>query len=115
MGKITIKTVYSKQSHTKKPKHSYSPAYSTATINQKEKTANVTIHLTPELRNKPQIRKALLRHETREAHLIAQGKPVSQAHRLARRQDPQYSKQGEGWWAKLGHKGEFKETKRSLR
>jgi hypothetical protein len=105
--KVTIHKVYSKESHTKKPEHYYSPAYSTGDLNRKEKTLDVTIHLTPELRNKPQVRKALIRHETREAYLIASGKPISKAHRIARRQDPDYSKHGGSWWDKLDHKDKF--------
>jgi hypothetical protein len=102
---VNIKKVYSKQSHTQKSEHHYSPAYSTGTFNKK--SFDVTIHLTPEVRNRPQIRKALIRHETREAYLIAAGKPKSQAHRQARRLDPQYTKRGGSWWDRLGHKGEF--------
>lgn len=105
--KVTAKITYSKQSHTKKSQRHYSPAYSTGNLNQKEKTLDITIHLTPELRNKPQVRKALIRHEKREAHLIVSGKTISQAHKQARRLDPQYSKHGGSWWDKLGHKNKF--------
>lgn len=88
--KVTAKITYSKQSHTQKPQHHYSPAYSTGNINRKEKALDITIHLTPELRNRPKIRKAIIRHEMREAKLIASGKPISQAHKQASRQDPKY-------------------------
>jgi hypothetical protein len=88
--RVTIRKVYSKQSHTQKPEHHYAPVYSIGS--HRKNSFDVVVHMTPELRNRPAVRKAFLRHETREAKLLAEGKSVHQAHMRVRRQDPKYLK-----------------------
>jgi len=107
--KVSIKKVYSKESHIKKSEHGYAPIYSVGYYNKK--SFNVTIHMTPELRNHPTERKALLRHEQREAAILAKRKATKMstvkdsdsAHRTARSKDPKWLKRScDEVWARLG-------------
>jgi hypothetical protein len=97
--------VYDKTSHFRKG--NYAPVKSVGVVRNKDnKLVSVVIHMTPELRKHPSERKALLRHESREAKLIAQGKSVHYAHRQAANKDPQYIKGEKGYaniWERLGH------------
>jgi len=103
--KVVVKKVYSKESHTKKPEHGYAPVYSYGKREGNE--FRVTIHMTPELKKHPKIRNDHIRHEIREAKLLAKGVSVAKAHKQVRRQDPDYFKHGGAAWDKLGHKNKF--------
>ena len=99
---VTVKkVVYQKTSLHDNQRRKYAPAYSVGELDTKNKHLDITIHLTPEARNRPEVRKALIRHETREGHYIASGKPVSKAHNLAVRKDPKYGQ--DDWWSHLGY------------
>jgi hypothetical protein len=100
---VRIKKVYDKASHYRKG--NYAPVESKGTLTKDR--LDVTIHMTPELKHKPTERKVLLRHEVREAHLIAQGKSVKVAHRKAVAKDPEWLKGEKGYkniWERLGKK-----------
>ena len=106
--KVTkFKKVYSKESHTKKRSHQYAPVYSHGEYTKKG--FQVTVHMTPELRHHPQERKVLLRHEKREASILAeQGAShhsVARSHRQAARHDPVWLRGQKGFrntWERLG-------------
>jgi hypothetical protein len=95
------KIVYQKQSLVDNKRRKNAPAYSTGTVNYDKKHIDMTIHLTPECRNRPEVRNALIRHEKREGRYIAAGKPINKAHNLACKKDPKYGQ--EDWWSHLGH------------
>ena len=106
--KLTMKTVYSKRSHAVTGKGQHSPAYSTGTYNKK--TFSVVVHLTPELRRKPRVRKSLIAHERREATELAEGKSVHYSHRKAASKDPKYFKGDKGFytiWNRVGKDKDF--------
>ena len=104
MRTVHIRKVYSKESHIKKPEHGYAPVYSIG--DYRDHRLDVTVHMTPELRSRPTVRKALLRHEIRESKVLAKGKStasqkerkksVKVAHRQVRRKDPEYFKGKKG-------------------
>lgn len=76
-------------------------------IDTKKRAIKVTTHLTPELRKHHKERTILMSHEKREAKLLAQGKTVHYAHRVAASKDPEWLKGDKGYrniWARLGHK-----------
>jgi hypothetical protein len=105
MAIVKIKKVYDKTSHFRKG--NYAPVISIGYIDEKKQSIDVTVHMTPELRKHPTERAVLLRHETREAKLLAEGKSVHYAHRQAASKDPQYLKGEQGLyniWDRLGHK-----------
>ncbi|MFA5365452.1 MAG: hypothetical protein WC325_09770 [Candidatus Bathyarchaeia archaeon] len=109
---VQIKKVYDKTSHTKDAKHGYPPVRSVGTYTNED--FNVTIHMTPELRNHPVERKALLRHEVREAKILAKQEPKNgtienseYSHREARKLDPSWMKGKQCFsntWDRLGYK-----------
>jgi hypothetical protein len=104
MPQVHTKKVYSKESHSKKTEHGLAPVYS---IGIRTRNAfEVVTHMTPELRSHSQERKALLRHEQREAKLLAQGKSVQAAHREAASKDPEWLKNAsyKTVWKRLGKK-----------
>jgi hypothetical protein len=96
------KVVYQKESLVHNKRRYCAPAYSVGVLNEKTKHLDMTIHLTPEARNRPAVRKALVRHETREGYAIAGGKSVSKAHQATVKKDP--LRYQDGWWQHLGHK-----------
>lgn len=103
--KVTIRKVYDKTSHYRKG--NYAPVVSTGIVDHQKHSIVVTTHMTPELRNHPTERKVLLRHEEREAHLLAQGKSVHYSHRQTAARDPKWLKGEKGYtnvWERLGHK-----------
>jgi hypothetical protein len=112
MGKVVFHKVYDKTSHTKDSKHGYPPVRSVGTY-QRNGILDVTVHMTPELRNHPTERRILLAHEKREAKLLAKEKPngghysVDYAHRQAASKDPDWLKGERGYfniWNRLGKK-----------
>lgn len=102
-----FKKVYSKQSHTRKPKHGYAPVYSHGEWTKEG--FHVTVHMTPELRRHPQERNVLLRHEKREASILAEQDAshhsVARSHIQAARHDPAWLRGRKGFlntWDRLG-------------
>ena len=108
--KVNIHKVYSKRSHTQDQKRGYPPVWSMGEYNKR--SFDVTVHMTPELRRHPIERKVLLRHEAREAKILAQQPPHSckakqtdYSHRKAAQHDPQWLKGRQGFkntWERLG-------------
>jgi len=101
--KVVLKKKYDKVSHTKDKKRGFAPVYSVGVF--KKKTFAVTIHMTPELKKHPKERRTLLRHEKREANLLAKGNSVNYSHRKAKAKDPKYLKgknATKNMWEKLG-------------
>ena len=100
-----MKKVYDKTSHFRKG--NYAPVVSTGVINKQKQSIDVTVRMTLELRNHPTERKVLLKHEEREARLLAEGKSVHYAHRQAASKEPEWLKGDKGYtnvWERLGHK-----------
>jgi hypothetical protein len=103
--KVIIKKVYSKESHTKKPEHYFAPVYSVGTYGKD--SFKVVVHMTPELKRHPTERKVLLKHEEREAKLLAEGKSKHYAHSQAAKKEPVWLKGQKGYaetWKRLGKK-----------
>jgi len=100
---VTIKKIYDKVSHFKK--HDYAPVHSQGIY--KDGVFAVTVRMTPELRSHSTERNVLLKHEKREAKILATGKSVDYAHRVAASKDPEWLKGEKGYsnvWKRLGHK-----------
>jgi hypothetical protein len=93
--KINIKKVYDKTA-PKCSSGSKVPVKSIGTYNKN--SFDVVVHMTPELRKHPTERKVLLRHEEREAKLLAEGKSVHYAHRQAASKDPNWLKGEQGYY-----------------
>ncbi len=99
---VTVKkVVYQKNSLKNNERRMFAPAYSEGTLNKKDKHLDLTIHLTPEAKNKPSVKNALIRHELHEGHYIASGMPVTKAHKMAVKKDPKYGQ--DNWWSHLGY------------
>lgn len=100
---IHLTKVYDKTSHFRKG--NYAPVTSTGTLSKN--SFDVTVHMTPELRDHLAERRDLLNHETREAKLLAEGYSVHYAHRQVASRDPEYFRGEQGYvnlWERLGHK-----------
>lgn len=100
--KVHLQKAYSERSHANRK--DLAPVYSIG-VHTRDSFEVVT-KMTPELRNHPEERKALLRHERREANLLAQGKSERTAHREAASKDPQWLKDAsyKTVWKRLGKK-----------
>jgi len=100
-----MKTVYDRTSHTKDARRGFPPVYSEGIYNKK--SFDFTVHMTPELRGHPHERNAMLRHEKREANLLAQDYSKDYAHRQAKAKDPEYLRGKNATkkvWNRLGYK-----------